>query len=247
MQKTIILSLVLAGVAWSQPLPRAGQIYQSKKFDLNGDGRAERVELTAYRIHHQSDSFWGQLRVTDNRGKLVWQAPQAKKSTDSFAFGSWPYGLSDLEFLGHLGGDAKVELLSPRSQSDARPPTYRRYRWAGNAFQAMPNKMLLESPAGSGAFTWTDPIEWDGQKPLTWVMKISGDSAKPRASIYASQEGGQALVGEANVAFDAKGLRVTSWVKKLSPTSRSEGATQVLVDDSNRVKASPSRAGILQP
>jgi hypothetical protein len=219
MQKTLLATLILSAMGWTQPLPKQGQVYQTRKIDLTGDGKPDRVELVAYRIHKESDSHWGQLRVVDARGKLLWKAPQASQAQEPFAFGSWPYGNSDLEWLGDLEGDGVVDLISQRSISDLRPATYRRYRWTGKAFEVLPAKMLLESGADSGNFTWSNPFEWDGQKPLTWVMSLSG-SPKLVATIYSAQSGGSGRQGQAQMIGSAAGMKVSNWLKKMAPTEQ---------------------------
>lgn len=88
MRKTLVTLLMLSGMAGAQPPVKTGQVYQTRKLDLNGDGKPERVELVAYRIHKESDSYWGQLRVVDSSGKQLWKAPQASKSGEPFAFGA---------------------------------------------------------------------------------------------------------------------------------------------------------------
>ena len=219
MQTTLTLLILLTGLAVAQPLPQAGQVYQTRKCDLNGDGKPERVELVAYRIQRESDSHWGQLRVVSSAGKLLWKGPQASTAGEAFAFGSWPYGVSDLEWLGDVDGDGQVDLLSPAAISDVRPTTYRRYRWTGSAFEAMPKKMLLEKAPGSGQFVWTDPINWDGQKPLTWVMSLAG-SPDLIATVYSWRRGGEGWIGKAKMVGSPTALKVSQWLNPLKATGQ---------------------------
>lgn len=212
--RNLLLTMVLlGGLAWA--LPKPGQQYQVRQADLNGDGKKEKLALSAYRIIPQAESYWGRLQVFDSRGQLVWQAPQASEPGQPFAFGIWPYGDSSLDWLGDLDGDGHPELLSRAPQSDVRPATFRLYRWTGKAFEALPARMLLETAPGE--FTWSEPREWDGQTPITWVMSLEGSAARPKASIYAYRENGQGAFGEARMAATANGLRVEAWTKKLAP------------------------------
>ena len=142
MRSLAVLLILLSTAAWSQDMPKPGQVYQERRCELRG--KPAKLGLAAYRIIKEADSYWGQLKVWDGQGKLIWQAPQAKMPGDPFAFGMWPFGSSGLEWI---SGDL---LLSPHPQSDVRPATYHRYRWTGAKFQALPSKMLLEVRLNSG-------------------------------------------------------------------------------------------------
>ena len=72
--------LLLTNLTWAQDLPKTGDIYGSLTYDLNGDGKPEKIGLSAFNIHGESESFWGRLRVTDAAGKLIWEAPKASDS-----------------------------------------------------------------------------------------------------------------------------------------------------------------------
>lgn len=218
--KRLLLSLlVLSTPVLAQAPPKVGQTYQSVSYDLNGDGKSEKVSLVAYRVDPAEEMFWGRLQVSDSSGKLIWKAPPASEIDQPFAFGMWPFGAAGLEWLGDVDGDGKVELLSPRPISDLRPPTYRRYRWTGKAFASLGPKMLLESPAGSGKFLWRDPIEWDGMQPLTWVSSFSGGPGQMKVAVTSYRSGGAVWGGEAEVRGNGLGLSVTRWTQKLGPSS----------------------------
>lgn len=218
MRKKLFLVLVLlTQMAYAQSLPKAGEVYESVSCDLNGDGKVEKIELSAYGINAESEMFWGRLRVKDSSGKVIWEAPKASKNEQPFSFGMFPYGVSGLEWVGDIDGDGKIELISPAPVSDVRPPTYRRYRWTGTAFQALGDKMLLENPAGSGTFLWRDPFEWDGVQPLTWVSQLSGGPGKCVGDVTASRPGGEVWGGQAQFSGNGLGLTARTWLKKLGP------------------------------
>ncbi len=207
------LVLMLSGIALAQPLPRAGQVYESKSLDLTGDGKPEKVVLVAYNIDKEMEGFLGQLRVLDGQGKVLWQAPKVTRSGLPFSFGSWPYGVSGLQWLGDIDGDKKIELISPEPVSDVRPFTFQRYRWDGKAFRSLGRKMLLESSPGSGRYLWRDPIEWDGVSPLSWAMTLSGDPARCEAEVISYGKNGEITSGKAVMKGDGLGLTVTSWLR----------------------------------
>jgi hypothetical protein len=217
MCKSLFFLLLLCPLAWAQTIPKAGQVYESVKVDLDGDGRTETVALAAYNVDSEVESFFGRLRVLDSAGKLLWQAPSAASPEQPFAFGAWPYGTSNLEWIGDADGDGKVELLSPAPVSDLRPPTYRRYRWNGKAFQALSPKMLLEAPPGSGTFAWRDPIEWDGVTALTWAGTLSGAPSELLAEITSYHADGAVWGGKARMKGNGLGLTVTTWLQRLGP------------------------------
>ena len=216
LRSRLLLGLLLSSLAFAQPLPKVGQTYQSKFIDLTGDGKVEKVVLSAYNIDPEMDGHWGRLRVLDSQGKAIWEGPKATQTDQPFAFGSWPYGVSGLEWLGDIDGDKKIELLAPRPISDVSPKTYHRYRWNGKAFVSLGPKMLLESPIGSGRFLWKDPVEWDGSSPLSWVMTLSGDPKQKVAEIMSFGNGGEFKSGQAVMRGDGLGLTVVSWNRQLS-------------------------------
>lgn len=217
MRSTLGLTLLLCALAWGQDLPKAEQSYDSVSIDLDKDGELETVSLTAYNIDKANNMWWGQLQVSNSSGKLIWQAPKAKNEQDPFSFGSFPYGESNLEWLGDIDGDGHIELVSPTPQSDVRPPTYRRFRWKNNEFVAMGPKMLLENPIDSGTFTWRDPIEWDGVSAITWIASLSGTPKEIIASVTAIKQDGSIWLGTAKMAGNGLGVKAVSWTKKLAP------------------------------
>lgn len=217
MRKTLTFTLLLCALAWGQDLPKPDQSYESVSIDLTGDGKLEKVCLVAYNIDKENDICWGQLVVKDSSGKELWKAPKAKKSSDPFSFGRFPFGSSNLEWIGDIDGDGHIELLSPEPVSDLRPPTYRRYRWKDHQFIPLGPKMLLEVPGGSGTFLWRDPIEWDGVSALTWITSISGTAKQAIAEVVSYRHDGSVWGGTAAMSGDGLGLRVTSWKHPLAP------------------------------
>lgn len=218
-KRLLLTALLLGAPLLAQGLPKAGQAYQSLSYDLDGNGKMEKISLVAYNIDLSEEMFWGRLRVSDASGKTLWEAPKASEIDQPFAFGMWPFGAAGLEWMGDIDGDGKVELLSPRPISDLRPPTYRRYRWTGKAFASLGSKMLLESPVGSGKFLWRDPIEWDGLQPITWVSSFSDKPGQNTVEVTSYRAGGAVWGGQAQVSGNGLGLTVTSWRRKLGPNS----------------------------
>lgn len=219
MKKSLIglcFGLILSGFALAQPLPKAGQTYESKSIDLTGDGKPEKVVLVAYDIDQEMQGYAGQLKVLTSQGQLLWQAPKQAKPGLPFAFGAWPYGVSGLQWLGDIDGDKKIELLSVEPVSDVRPFTFQRYRWEGKAFRSLGRKMLLESKPGSGRFLWRDPIEWDGVSPLSWAMTLSGDPVRCEVEVMSYGKNGEIKSGKAVMKGDGLGLTVTSWIRQMS-------------------------------
>lgn len=200
MKHLLALLLLTASAAAN---PKAGQLYQTVQADLNGDGKPEKIGLVAY--GHFEAGFYGRLKVWDSSGKLLWQAPVVKSPSDPFAFGGWEYGSSTIEWV-----DSK-ELISAKPQSDVRPTTYKRFRWTGTAYEPAGTGFLLQD--GADAFRWTKPFEWDGLKPLTWVVSL----VKERdGNVMAVKGGDQYLSGTAELKPTATGFQVTRWLKKLS-------------------------------
>lgn len=132
--------------------------------------------------------------------QLLWQAPAVKSSSDPFAFGNWDYGSSDIEWI------SSKELISAQPQSDVRPTVYKRFLWKGSGYEPAGNGLLLQS---EDDFVWSKPFEWDGVKPLTWVISLSKGSV-------ISAKGDQYLNGTAQLERTPSGFRVTRWLKKLS-------------------------------
>ena len=212
----LCLGLTLTIAVLAQQLPGSGQVYESKTLDLTGDGQQEKIVLVAYNIDRQMEGYSGQLRVIGSQGQLLWQAPKQTTPGKPFAFGAWPYGVSGLQWLGDVDGDRKIELLSTEPVSDVRPFTYQRYRWENNAFRSLGRKMLLESKPGSGRYLWRDPIEWDGEAPLSWAMTFSGDPARCEVELMSYGTNGEIRSGKALMRGDGLGLSVVSWLRPMS-------------------------------
>lgn len=210
---------MLGGLAWAQPLPRTGDAFQTVHFDLDQDGRKETLTLAAYNVISESDSYFGRLKVADASGRFLWTAPRVQSAAENFAFGSWPFGWSNIEWLGDIDHDKKFELLSPEPVSDLRPITYRRYRWQNNAFVPLPPKMLLEIPLGSGHFRWSSVVEWDGVTPIAWVAKLS-ESPSVVAEVVSVRSGDKILGGRAKMKMGRDGLHVASWLAPLALPSQ---------------------------
>ncbi|MBN9417400.1 MAG: hypothetical protein J0I12_18275 [Candidatus Eremiobacteraeota bacterium] len=198
------LALLLLSTAVHAQQPKAGQLYQSVQADLNGDGKPEKIGLVAY--GHFPAGFFGRLKVWDSSGKLLWQAPAVKTPQDAYAFGNWEYGSSTIEWVG--GND----LISAKPQSDVRPTTYKRFRWTGTAY--VPNGVgYLLSNDNSDTYTWTKPFEWDGMKPLNWIVSLA--KGQQDSNVMAAH-GDQYLSGSAELQPTATGFQVTRWLKKLT-------------------------------
>lgn len=200
--KRFLFFLILTVAAAAQQQPKAGQVYQSVKVDLNGDGRPEKVGLIAY--GHAPVGFFGRLTVWGSDGKMLWRAPAAKTADDPFAFGQWEYGSSSLEWVG------PQELISAMPQSDVRPTTFRRFSWTGSAYKPLANQYLLATSEDS--FTWSRPFEWDGVKPLTWVTSLSQDLA---GEVLAYRSGGMTQSGSAQLQAGPGGMKVVRWLRAL--------------------------------
>lgn len=199
--RNLLPCLLLTAIAAADP--KAGQLYQTVRADLNGDGKPEKIGLVAY--GHFPEGYYGRLKVWDSGGKLLWQAPTVQSSDQPFAFGQWPYGSSTLEWV------SPQELISAKPQSDVRPTTFKRFRWTGSAYQPLGNAYLLQD--GSDSFAWSKPFEWDGLKPLTWVVSLV---KAHEGNVMAVKGGDQYQGGTAELQPTGKGFRVTRWVKKLS-------------------------------
>ncbi|MBX3170356.1 MAG: hypothetical protein KF760_23320 [Candidatus Eremiobacteraeota bacterium] len=200
MKKLLALLLLTASTTAA---PKSGQLYQTVQADLNGDGKPEKIGLVAY--GHSPEGFYGRLKVWDSGGKLLWQAPTVQSSDAPFAFGNWEYGSSTIEWV------SPSELISAKPQSDVRPTTFKRFRWTGSAYQPAGNGYLLQD--GTGAFAWTQPFEWDGVKPLTWVVSLVKNR---EGNVMSVQGGDRYLGGTADLQPTPQGFKVSRWLKRLS-------------------------------
>jgi hypothetical protein len=219
-KKTLILALLTTVPLLAQTLPKNGQAYESVSIDLNGDGRPEKISLVAYNVDPDEESFWGRLQVSDGSGKVIWQGPTATRPGQPFAFGMWPWGATGLEWVGDIDGDGKVELVAKAPISDVRPATFHRYRWNGQAFQAMSSKMLLASSGSKpGKLLWRDPFEWDGARPLLWGTALSGAPNQIIVEIMDYRNNGSIWGGTALTQGDGLGLIVKSWSVPYGPPS----------------------------
>ncbi len=216
---SLIITFVLCLASWgaAQTLPQEGKAFESVLFDLTGDGRQEKIALIAYNVHLEEESFWGRLKVFGADGQVLWAAPAAKTTDEEFAFGFWPYGAAGLEWLGDIDDDGKVELISRFPVSDVRPPTFRRYRWNGKAFEVLNPKMILEDPTRPGTFLWREPAQWDGVQPLTWVTALSGGPEQIIADIISYRPDGGVWMGQAEMRGSVQALEIREWRQSLGP------------------------------
>ena len=203
MRNTLLALFLLTTCAGAQPTPKAGQLYQSVPVDLNGDGKSEKVGLVAYG-HNPSGGFFGRLKVWDSSGKLLWQAPAVQSSDAPFAFGNWEYGSSTIQWAG------PKELISAQPVSDVRPTTFKRFRWTGSAYVPVANQFLLKDSEES--FRWTRPFEWDGVKPLTWVVELTQTL---EGNLCAYKGGGITQSGKAQLQSTPAGMTITRWLEKM--------------------------------
>lgn len=211
-------NLALAPLALAQSdFPHEGHIYESVAVDLNGDHKPDKVGLMAYRV--DDNGYWGQLRVWDSSGQVLWQGPKTNQNypqaqgDETLFFGAWPHGVCGLEAVGDLDGDGKVELISTQPQSDVRPTTFRIFRWNGKAFAYVEPRQLFETPLGSGNFVWSKPTRWNGSTAVSWVSSFDFKAKGWVVDITTS--GGGLKMGKAKLVPTRSGFQVQSWVEKL--------------------------------
>ena len=95
------------------------------------------------------------LLVINHDGSVIWKGPKDLNAMNPLVFGEWDMGVCLPETIGDIDGDGFPELIAAAPQSDISPTTFRLLRWMGGRFKPVLTSTLLESPPGSGRFSWS--------------------------------------------------------------------------------------------
>lgn len=167
------------------------QIFDEHYADLDNDGIPEKIALKSYNLQiYQKNiqQFFGQIVVfksINNDYIPVWESPKlAHKPGDEFPGNKYRFyfgdvGMEPLEVVGDINNDGKIEILSPKMQSDVRPAQYRLYCWDGKKFDYVREGYLLAASKQSGKFEWKDSYTFkDGSFGNPWISCFT-DLFKP--------------------------------------------------------------------
>ena len=161
----LAMSLALLGPAQAQ----RPDLITPLAFDLDGDGK---MEVVAIRPFVQDGVELGQLVVSDESGKTIWEGPTHSASP------SYPqepeiflgeFDLGDLEAIGDFNGDGKVDLMGTYQKSDVRPTRFRLFEWEGKAFVHRRSGSLLPAPQRPATFLWAD-----NPGAASWIESFHG-------------------------------------------------------------------------
>ncbi len=161
----VLLMLLLLAGAPSSGVPG---LTWKRPVDLNRDGRPEIVALKAFT---QEGVRLGQLLVLDGRDRLLWAGPRRtavpQSPSEPLVFGG-DFDRGEVEVLGDLDGDGRVELLGTYQKSDVRPTRFRLLRWTGRAFTHVRSGALVPAGQRPGTWVWRERA---GEAP-TWIERF---------------------------------------------------------------------------
>ncbi len=191
--------------------------------DLDGDGKQEIITWEQFAETEDDGEFY-QIKVFDDDGSLLWEAPRAKDAENPLVFGNWHFGYSLPQIAADIDGDGAIELISPAPQGDVSPTCFRVLRWKGGRFVPVRSSILLETPQDSGRFPWSQSNEGQG----TWIssfMKANPDGTF-RVGVF-RYVGESTSMGEAVVARTPKGFQFKKWAVPLKSLSGDPAAEPV--------------------
>ena len=81
--------------------------------DLDGDGRAERIDWIKFAETEAEGSFY-QVRVTGGDGSLMWEGPKVAETENPLVFGDWHFGYSLPELAGDDAQKPELSLTASR-------------------------------------------------------------------------------------------------------------------------------------
>jgi len=213
--------------------PPDGEAYkpQVNKFDLDGDGVEEIITLEQFKKVEAGDYFHLVVKkVKDGKESLLWKSPDYDTSFSSekgqeYRFFIGDPGIEDVDVIGDIDGDGKIELVSAEMQSDVSPTSFRVYRWTGKEFKHLFTKYLFaEEPSDPKNFAWGKNREITEATALTWAAGF-GKVEKPGVVIInvtyykspapKSMENSTVKGGIARAGASKNGFKLMEWTKKL--------------------------------
>lgn len=208
LRPTVCILMLLAAGAWAQP---------TKKFqvDLNGDGKAEKIELR-YSGKGESGDYY-HLVVLDAEGNSIWSGPKVMDEDNPLVFGSWHFGVSLPQAVGDMDGDGAVELIAPAPQSDVSPTAFRILRWTSNAFKPLKTTIYLATGNNLDRLWSAKSDQYEGR----WISAFESIEPGNTATVEITEYHGEGGVktGKAVVTLDAEGATIQKWIKPLAEYS----------------------------
>lgn len=185
--------------------------------DLDGDGAEEKIDLKPY----FSDDSGGYYKLCVSRKKgydyvNIWESPSVKGFGEDFSFYFGDAGLEQLEMIGDIDADSNIELVSPQAQSDVRPVTFRIYRWNKRFFDIDRKGLFIAADSKNDFFEFKKEYSMEEKKVSTWIMHFNKiqKAGIVEAEIW-SYVDGTVKIGEAVLAAEKTGYKVTNWLKPL--------------------------------
>lgn len=220
LSKYRFISLVCASSLLLTALPGLAQedefavdsLVQSFEVDLDQDGQAESVQVRVAEVNGMGRS--DQIVVVNSSGDVLWKGPVLEPNTgfdnEQPIFGSWHFGVSEVNLVADLNHDGVVDLLGPAPQSDVRPQAWRQFSWTGQGFEFVAMGYLIQTAPED--FTWTNNINAGD----TWIKGLEMQDGELVAHLWKVTKTGEMYYGQAVVSVSSQGMAFERWIETLS-------------------------------
>ena len=197
----LALGLALLSVA---PSPARADLAFKAQVDLNRDGVLETVTLKPFT---QEGIRLDQLVVLDRKGRVLWAGPRhsavPQGPSEPMVFGG-EFDLGEVDLVGDVDGDGKVEVLGTYQQSDVRPPRFRLLRWTGDRFVHVRSGCLVPANQRPGTFVWKE----HDYEASSWVQHFQAVQPGGTVQVKVQDLSGQAGEQVLTVRATAEGFQV---------------------------------------
>lgn len=124
-------------------------------------------------------------------------------------------GVEDLQIVGDINADGRVELIIPDMHSDVSPSTFRILQWNGSGFEIWMAGYLKAENEKNDTFTLMKKIA-ENEK-MTWVLHFESlHNDGSLNAVIAGNRKSKICTGRAQLKFDDFSFKVLKWLEPLT-------------------------------